>query len=74
MKKFVNIMLAIALTAGLATVTVAQDPPKDTTKKTTKKGGKKKGDAKSDAKTDGKDTGKKGKGKKGKDADPAPTK
>jgi hypothetical protein len=73
MKKLVNIMLALALTIGVAGITVAQDAPtKDTTKKTGKKGGKKKGDAKTDGK-DAKDTGKKGKGKKGKD-DTAPTK
>ena len=67
MKKFMSIMLALALTAGVATVTLAQDAPKkEDTKK--KKGGKKKGDAKADAK-DGKDTAKKGKAKKGKDAD-----
>jgi len=69
MKKIMSIMLALALTIGVAGVTLAQDAPKkEDTKK--KKGGKKKGDAKADAK-DSKDTGKKGKGKKGKDAEPA---
>ena len=47
MKKFINIMLALALTIGVATITVAQDTSKDTsktttsTKKTSKKVGKK---------------------------------
>ena len=47
MKKFINIMLALALTVGVATITVAQDTSKDTsktttsTKKTSKKVGKK---------------------------------
>ena len=43
MKKFINIMLALALTIGVATITVAQDTSKTTTttKKTTKKSGKK---------------------------------
>ena len=75
MKKFTSIMLALALTVGVASITaVAQDAPKDDTKKSTKKGkGKKAKDA------DAKDTTKapkgKGKGKKAKDADaPAPTK
>jgi hypothetical protein len=68
MKKFMNIMLALALTIGVAGITVAQDAPKkEDTKK--KKGGKKKGDAKTGDAKDGKDTAKKGKGKKGKDAD-----
>jgi hypothetical protein len=61
MKKFMNIMLALALTAGVATVTLAQDAPKkEETKK--KKGGKKGGKD-----GDGKDTPKKG--KKGKTTD-----
>lgn len=67
MKKLMSIMLALALTTGVATITLAQDTKEDT-KKSGKKGkGKKGGDAK-DSK-DSKDTGKKGKGKKGKDAD-----
>ena len=65
MKKLTSIMLALALTIGVAGVTLAQDAPKkEDTKK--KKGSKKKGDAKADAKADGKDA-KKGKSKKGKD-------
>jgi hypothetical protein len=67
MKKLMSIMLALALTIGVAGVTLAQDAPKkEDTKK--KKGGKKKGDAKTDSK-DAKAP--KGKGKKGKDAEPA---
>jgi hypothetical protein len=67
MKKLMSIMLALALTIGVAGVTLAQDAPKkEDTKK--KKGGKKKGDAKADSK-DAKAP--KGKGKKGKDAEPA---
>ena len=48
MKKFINIMLALALTIGVAGITVAQDTSKTTTttKKTTKtKKGKKSTDA-----------------------------
>jgi hypothetical protein len=73
MKKLVNIMLALALTIGVAGITVAQDAPKDTTKKAAKKGKKDK-DAKGDTKSaDAK--AKKGKAKKGKDGDTtAPTK
>ena len=67
MKKFMSIMLAMALTAGLATVTFAQGDKDAKTTTTKKKGGKKKGDGKTDGK-DAKDSGKKG-GKKGKDAD-----
>jgi uncharacterized protein YxeA len=67
MKKLMSIMLALALTIGVAGVTLAQDG-KDTTKKTTKKGSKKKGDAK-DTKGDAKSDGKAKKGKKSKDAD-----
>ena len=70
MKKLMSIMLALALTTGVATVTLAQDKGGDDTKKGTKKGKAKKakdGDGK-DAK-DGKG-GKGGKGgKKGKDGD-----
>ena len=42
MKKFINIMLALALTIGVASITVAQDTSKTTTttKKTSKKGKK----------------------------------
>jgi len=44
MKKLMSIMLALALTAGVATVTLSQDAPKkEDTKK--KKGGKKAKDA-----------------------------
>jgi len=65
MKKFMNIMLAMALTTGLATVTlVAQD----TTKKEEKKKGGKKG-GKTDGDTTKKGGGKKGGGKKGKTED-----
>ncbi|MBZ5634251.1 MAG: hypothetical protein LAO55_14110 [Acidobacteriia bacterium] len=68
MKKLMSIMLALALTIGVAGVTLAQDgKDKDAKTTTKKKGGKKKGDAKTDAK-DGKDTAKKG-AKKAKDAD-----
>jgi hypothetical protein len=47
MKKLMSIMLALALTIGVAGVTLAQDAPKDA-KTTTKKGKAKKdkGDAK----------------------------
>ena len=44
MKKFINIMLALALTVGVATITVAQDTATSkttTSKKTSKKAGKK---------------------------------
>ena len=65
MKKFMSIMLALALTIGTASITLAQD--KDDTKKTTKKGKTKKDkDAKGDAKSG---DAKAKKGKKGKDAD-----
>jgi uncharacterized protein YxeA len=69
MKKLMSIMLALALTIGVAGVTLAQDgKDKDAKTTTKKKGGKKKGDAKADGK-DAKD-GKGGKGKgKAKDAD-----
>ena len=62
MKKFMSIMLALALAIGTASITMAQDKGKDDTKKADKKkkGGKKKGDAK-----DG--DAKKGGDKKGKD-------
>jgi len=70
MKKFINIMLALALTIGVATITVAQDTT-STTKKSTKKSKTKKS-------TDSTDTTKapKGKGGKkgGKKATDAPTK
>jgi uncharacterized protein YxeA len=70
MKKLMSIMLALALTIGVAGVTMAQDTSKDKDKTTTKKKGtKKKGDAKADTKTGDAKTAKKG--KKGKDADPA---
>jgi hypothetical protein len=69
MKKFINIMLALALTVGVASITVAQDAPKDDTKKTGKKGkAKKSGDAKDTTKA----PKGKGKGKKGKDGDATP--
>lgn len=66
MKKLMNIMLAVALTAGVATVTLAQDAPKkEETKK--KKGTKKKAETKT---ADEKGTAtKKGKGKKAKETD-----
>ena len=66
MKKLMSIMLAMALTVGLATVTLAQDD-KDKKSATKKKGGKKGKDATKDG--DAKDkTGKsKSTGKKGKD-------
>jgi hypothetical protein len=71
MKKFMNIMLAVALTAGLATITVAQDAPKDSTKKTAKKGKTKSSDSKDTTKA----PKGKGKGKKSKDSkDATPTK
>ena len=61
MKKFMSIMLALALAIGTASITLAQDKGKDDTKKADKKkGGKKKGDGK-----DG--DAKKGGDKKGKD-------
>lgn len=64
MKKFMSIMLALALTAGVATVTLAQDAPKkeDAKKKKGKKGkdATKDGDAK-DKTGKSKSTGKKGK-------------
>ena len=67
MKKFINIMLALALTIGVAGITVAQDKG-DTTKKSAKKGKAKKG-------TDSTDTTKAPKGKgKGKKSTDAPTK
>ena len=68
MKKLMSTMLALALTIGVAGVTLAQDAPKDTTKKAAKKGSKKNKDDKGDAKSDAK-TAKKG--KKGKTPDPA---
>ena len=65
MKKFMNIMLALALTVGVASITVAQDKG-DTTKTATKKKGKaKKG---TDTKDTTKSAPKKGKAKKGTDA------
>jgi hypothetical protein len=72
MKKFMSIMLALALTVGVASITVAQDAPKDDTKKTAKKGkGKKgKGDTKGDAKSG--DAKGKAKAKKGKDDSTTP--
>ena len=63
MKKFMSIMLALALTAGVATVTLAQDAPKKEEKKKKGKKGKdatKDGDAK-DKTGKSKSTGKKGK-------------
>ena len=70
MKKFTNIMLALALTIGVAGITVAQDKG-DTTKKSAKKGKAKKS-------TDSTDTTKAPKGKggktKGKKSTDAPTK
>ena len=67
MKKLMSIMLALALTTGVATITLAQDSKEDT-KKATKKGKAKK--AKSDTTGDDKSgdaKAKKGKGKKGAD-------
>jgi uncharacterized protein YxeA len=64
MKKFMNIMLALALTIGVAGITVAQDKG-DTTKKSTKKGKAKKG---TDTKDTTKSAPKKGKAKKSTDA------
>jgi uncharacterized protein YxeA len=72
MKKFINIMLALALTVGVASITVAQDAPKDA-KTTTKKGSKKNKDAKGDTKSGDAKANKKGGKKKG-DAKDAPTK
>jgi uncharacterized protein YxeA len=69
MKKLMSIMLALALTIGVAGVTMAQDTSKDSKTTTKKKSTKKKGDAKADTKTGDAKTAKKG--KKGKDADPA---
>jgi uncharacterized protein YxeA len=66
MKKFINIMLALALTVGVATITVAQDTSKGetTTKKTTKKAGKK---GTTTSTTTSTTKSKKGKGKKATD-------
>ena len=53
MKKFINIMLALALTIGVATITVAQDTSKTTTtKKTSKKANKKGTTAKTTSSTE----------------------
>ena len=70
MKKFINIMLALALTIGVATITVAQDTSKTTTttKKTTKKAGKK-GTTTSTTSSTTSTVKAKAKGKKAKDAD-----
>jgi len=67
MKKFINIMLALALTVGVATITVAQDTSKGetTTKKTSKKSGKK---GTTTATTSSTTKTKKGKSKKATDA------
>jgi hypothetical protein len=62
MKKFMSIMLALALTTGVATITLAQDG-KDDKKTTTKKGKGKKGKT-----ADTTTPPAKGKGKKGKTA------
>ena len=74
MKKLMSIMLALALTTGVATITLAQDG-KDDTKKTTKKGKAKKakGDATGDTKS-GDAKAKKGKAKKGADTTTPPAK
>jgi hypothetical protein len=71
MKKLMSIMLALALTIGVAGVTLAQDAPKDA-KATTKKSKKNK-DAKGDAKSADAKANKKGSKKKAdaKDAPPA---
>jgi hypothetical protein len=64
MKKFMTIMLALALTTGVATITLAQDK-QDDTKKSAKKGkGKKNKDGKTDDSKAPKG-GKKGKDKAG---------
>jgi len=69
MKKLMSIMLAMALTIGLATVTLAQDD-KDKKSATKKKGGKKGGDKGDKGGDKGGKSGKSGKGgKKGKDGD-----
>jgi hypothetical protein len=65
MKKFMSIMLALALTAGLATVTLAQDGKDAKSTASKKKGGKKGGGKDADTK----DKGAKKGGKKGKDTD-----
>jgi hypothetical protein len=71
MKKLMSIMLALALTIGVAGITLAQDAPKDA--KTTTKKGKKNKDAKSDAKA-GDAKAKKGSKKKGDAKDTPPAK
>lgn len=61
MKKFINIMLALALTIGVAGITVAQDTSTATTKKTAKKAKAKKSTG-STAATKAKSKSKKGTG------------
>jgi len=66
MKKFMSIMLALALTTGVATITLAQDKQDDTKKSTKKgKGGKKGKDTKTGDDTKAPKGGKKGKDKAG---------